>query len=177
MIHSHMSNSSGSSKNELIFENVPLEPGTMMRVYHCPEASCNKRNYLDSKSVRTHCRRVHGMIDYEGVATIAEAQFICQVRGCRKLFMETVQIEAHLKHHRNYVPTNGVFDCKVCTESFTRKEHLDKHTLMRHTVSGSTVIQQQPTVTVSQEFERAPKILHGQKTRVLHGLKYSYHEA
>ena len=55
------------------------------------------------------------------------------------LFTFQVQIEAHLKHHRNYVPTNGVFDCKVCTDTFTRKEHLDRHTLLNHTVSGSAL--------------------------------------
>ena len=125
-----------SGKNELIFDSITLEPGTTMTVYHCPVADCNKRNYLDGKSVRTHCRRVHGMIDYEGIPSQAEAQYICQVRGCRKLFMEQVQIEAHLKHHRNYVPTNGVFECKCCPETFTRKEHLDKHILTFHTVSG-----------------------------------------
>ena len=79
-----------SAKNELIFDTVPLEPGTTMTVFHCPVASCNKRNYLDSKSVRTHARRVHGMIDYEGTPSLGVAQYICQVRGCRKLFMEQV---------------------------------------------------------------------------------------
>ena len=73
------------------------------------------------------------MIDFEGVPSQAEAQYICQVRGCRKLFMEQVQIEAHLKHHRNYVPTNGVFECTCCPDSFTRKEQLDQHTLTTHT--------------------------------------------
>ena len=58
-----------------------------------------------------------------------EAQYICQVRGCRKLFVEAVQIEAHLKHHRNYIPTNGNFECKCCPETFTRKEQLDQHIL------------------------------------------------
>merc|ERR1712223_1597543 len=50
--------------------------------------------------------------------------------------MEQVQIEAHLKHHRNYVPTNGVFECTCCPESFTRKEQLDQHTLSMHTTEG-----------------------------------------
>jgi len=153
VIQSHMASSGGGggddpsapggggggetgARTELIFEDITLEPGTLMQVYHCPVAECGKRNYLDGKSVRTHCRRVHGMIDYEGFPSQAEAQFVCQVRGCRKLFMEQVQIEAHLKHHRNYVPTNGVFECKVCPQTFSRKEHLDKHILTNHTVSG-----------------------------------------
>ena len=120
-------------KNELIFDDVQLEPNTMMTVYHCPVGECAKRNYLDAKSVRTHCRRFHSMLDYEPIPSQAEAQFICQVRGCRKLFMEPIQIEAHLKHHRNYIPTNGVFECNCCPETFTRKEQLDQHTLQCHT--------------------------------------------
>jgi hypothetical protein len=66
-------------KNELIFDDVQLEPNTMMTVYHCPVAECAKRNYLDAKSVRTHCRRFHSMLDYEPIPSQAEAQFICQV--------------------------------------------------------------------------------------------------
>ncbi len=108
----------------------------MMTVYHCPVGECAKRNYLDAKSVRTHCRRFHSMLDYEPIPSQAEAQFICQVRGCRKLFMEPIQIEAHLKHHRNYIPTNGVFECNCCPETFTRKEQLDQHTLQCHTPEG-----------------------------------------
>ena len=146
VIQTHMSgslsegNMQGASlipgKNELIFDNITLEPGTLMTVFHCPVVDCPKRNYLDAKSVRTHCRRFHSMIDFEGIPSQAEAQYICQVRGCRKLFMEQVQIEAHLKHHRNYVPTNGVFECTCCPESFTRKEQLDQHTLATHTTEG-----------------------------------------
>lgn len=108
-----------------------------MTVFHCPVSGCSKRNYLDAKSVRTHCRRLHSMLDY-GPCTPSqtEAQFICQVRGCNKLFVEAVQIEAHLKHHRNYIPTNGNFECKCCPESYTRKELLDHHTLNFHTYNG-----------------------------------------
>ena len=73
----HMSGRDG--KNELIFDDVQLEPNTMMTVYHCPVAECAKRNYLDAKSVRTHCRRFHSMLDYEPIPSQAEAQFICQV--------------------------------------------------------------------------------------------------
>lgn len=76
------------------------------------------------------------MLDYEPIPSQAEAQFICQVRGCRKLFIEPIQIEAHLKHHRNYIPTNGVFECNCCPETFTRKEQLDQHTLQCHTPEG-----------------------------------------
>ena len=53
-------------KNELIFDDITLEPGTLMTVFHCPVESCNKKNYLDAKSVKTHCRRLHSMADYEG---------------------------------------------------------------------------------------------------------------
>ena len=60
-------------------------------------SGCDKRNYLDAKSVKTHCRRFHSMNEIDPISTQTEAQFICQVRGCRKLFVETVQIEAHLK--------------------------------------------------------------------------------
>jgi len=134
VIQVHMSGRDG--KNELIFDDVQLEPNTMMTVYHCPVGECAKRNYLDAKSVRTHCRRFHSMLDYEPIPSQAEAQFICQVRGCRKLFMEPIQIEAHLKHHRNYIPTNGVFECNCCPETFTRKEQLDQHTLQCHTPEG-----------------------------------------
>lgn len=123
-------------KNDLIFDDITLDPGTMMTVFHCPVVGCDKRNYLDAKSVRTHCRRFHSMIDFEGIPSQAEAQYICQVRGCRKLFMEPIQIEAHLKHHRNYIPTNGVFECHCCPETFTRKEQLDQHTLNCHTTEG-----------------------------------------
>ena len=134
VIQVHMSGREG--KNDLIFDDIQLEPNTMMTVYHCPVAECAKRNYLDAKSVRTHCRRFHSMLDYEPIPSQAEAQFICQVRGCRKLFMEPIQIEAHLKHHRNYIPTNGVFECNCCPETFTRKEQLDQHTLQCHTPEG-----------------------------------------
>ncbi len=68
-----------NGKNELIFDDVQLEPNTMMTVYHCPVQECPKRNYLDAKSVRTHCRRFHSMLDYEPIPSQAEAQFICQV--------------------------------------------------------------------------------------------------
>ena len=74
--------------------------------------------------------------------TQTEAQYICQVRGCRKLFVEAIQIEAHLKHHRNYIPTNGNFECKCCPESFTRKEQLDQHILANHTYEGLLKSQQ-----------------------------------
>ena len=47
---------------------------------------------LDAKSVKTHCRRVHQINDYQPVIEPTEAQFICQVRGCGKLFVEAVQI-------------------------------------------------------------------------------------
>jgi len=67
-----------NGKNELIFDDVQLEPNTMMTVYHCPVQECPKRNYLDAKSVRTHCRRFHSMLDYEPIPSQAEAQFICQ---------------------------------------------------------------------------------------------------
>ena len=53
-------------KNDLIFEDITLEPGTLMTVFHCPIDSCPKKNYLDAKSVKTHCRRIHSMIDHEG---------------------------------------------------------------------------------------------------------------
>ena len=66
---------------------------------------------------------------FSAIPSQTEAQYICQVRGCRKLFVEAVQIEAHLKHHRNYIPTNGNFECKCCPETFTRKEQLDQHIL------------------------------------------------
>ena len=84
-------------KNELIFDDITLEPGTLMTVFHCSVPGCDKRNYLDAKSVKTHCRRFHSMNEIDPISTQTEAQFICQVRGCRKLFVETVQIEAHLK--------------------------------------------------------------------------------
>ena len=41
------------------------------------------------------------MNEIDPISTQTEAQFICQVRGCRKLFVETVQIEAHLKVRRS----------------------------------------------------------------------------
>ena len=41
-----------------------------------------------------------------------------------------------MKHHRNYIPTFGHFECKCCSESFTRKEQLDQHTLNTHTYDG-----------------------------------------
>ena len=53
-------------KNDLIFEDITLEPGTLMTVFHCPIETCPKKNYLDAKSVKTHCRRIHSMIDHEG---------------------------------------------------------------------------------------------------------------
>lgn len=141
-IQVHMNTPQGQTgKNELIFEDVTLAPGTMMAVFNCPLESCSKGNYLDAKSLKTHCRRVHAMNDFEPIASETEAQFICQVRGCRKLFVEPVQIEAHLKHHRNYIPTNGNFECKCCPETFTRKEQLDQHTLNSHTYEG--ILQQQ----------------------------------
>ena len=82
-----------SFKNDLIFdEDITLESGTMINVYNCPISSCDKKNYLDAKSVKTHCRRVHQINDYQPVVEPTEAQFICQVRGCGKLFVEAVQI-------------------------------------------------------------------------------------
>ena len=130
---------SASSKSTLLFEDITLAPGTMMSVFHCPAQGCSKRNYLDVKSVKTHYRRFHSMppkTPIEFSPCQVEAQFICQVRGCRKLFVETIQIEAHLKHHRNYVPTNGHFECKCCSQVFTRKLELDQHTLNCHTYNG-----------------------------------------
>ena len=96
-----------NGKNELIFDDITLEPGTLMTVYHCTVPGCDKRNYLDAKSVKTHCRRFHSINDIEPIPIRAEAQFICQVRGCRKLFVETVQIEAHLKVSLYFFFTNN----------------------------------------------------------------------
>ena len=96
-----------NGKNELIFDDITLEPGTLMTVYHCTVPGCDKRNYLDAKSVKTHCRRFHSINDIEPIPIRAEAQFICQVRGCRKLFVETVQIEAHLKVSLYFLFTNN----------------------------------------------------------------------
>ena len=62
-------------KNDLIFEDITLEPGTLMTVFHCPIESCPKKNYLDAKSVKTHCRRIHSMIDYEGTTYIVYFSF------------------------------------------------------------------------------------------------------
>ena len=47
-----------------------------------------------------------------------------------------------MKHHRNYIPTNGNFECKCCPESFTRKEQLDQHILANHTYEGLLKSQQ-----------------------------------
>ena len=96
-IQIHMNSELDHGKNELIFDDITLEPGTLMTVFHCSVTGCDKRNYLDAKSVKTHCRRFHSMNEIDPISTQTEAQFICQVRGCRKLFVETVQIEAHLK--------------------------------------------------------------------------------
>ena len=96
-IQIHMNSELDHGKNELIFDDITLEPGTLMTVFHCSVPGCDKRNYLDAKSVKTHCRRFHSMNEIDPISTQTEAQFICQVRGCRKLFVETVQIEAHLK--------------------------------------------------------------------------------
>ena len=85
-------NSDDKSKLDLIFDDITLEPGTLMNIYNCPVENCVKKNYLDSKSLKTHCRRVHKMNNFEPEAEVTEAQFICQVRGCRKLFVEAVQI-------------------------------------------------------------------------------------
>ena len=57
-------------KNELIFDDITLEPGTLMTVFHCPVESCSKKNYLDAKSVRTHCRRFHSITEYQGTLLI-----------------------------------------------------------------------------------------------------------
>ena len=130
MIQSHSSmNSTMNGKKELIFDRVALIPGTMMTVYHCPISGCWKRNYIDAKSVRTHCKKVHHFECHEPIPEKAPAQFICQVRGCQKLFMETIQIEAHMKHHRTYVPTNGSFTCFIMfrcihTSRFAKFPHL-----------------------------------------------------
>ena len=151
-IQVHMNSDESQHKNDLIFDDsIILEPGTMINIYNCPVPTCDKKNYLDAKSVKTHCRRVHHMNDYQPVFEATEAQFICQVRGCRKLFVEAVQIEAHLKHHRNYIPTNGIFECKCCTESFTRKEQLDAHTLNTHTYDG---------ILKSQESHQSNPVRH-----------------
>ena len=99
-IQIHMNSELDHGKNELIFDDITLEPGTLMTVFHCSVPGCDKRNYLDAKSVKTHCRRFHSMNEIDPISTQTEAQFICQVRGCRKLFVETVQIEAHLKVSR-----------------------------------------------------------------------------
>ena len=64
---SSQNNHNQQIKNDLIFEDITLEPGTLMTVFHCPMESCAKKNYLDAKSVKTHCRRIHSMIDYEGM--------------------------------------------------------------------------------------------------------------
>ena len=53
-----------------------------------------------------------------------------------------------MKHHRNYIPTNGHFECKCCSESFTRKEQLDKHTLNSHTYDG--ILKNQDEVNKTQ---------------------------
>ena len=88
------------------------------------------------------------------IASQTEAQYICQVRGCRKLFVEAIQIEAHLKHHRNYIPTNGNFECKCCPETFTRKEQLDQHILSNHTYEGLMKFQQ-------KEIQEVKHTVHG----------------
>ena len=119
-------------KNDLILDDVQLEPKTMMTVYHCPMAECKKQNYLDAKSVITHCKRIHKMFTYNPIPSQVEAQFICQVRGCRKLFIEPIQIKEHLKHHRTYIPTNGIFKCSCCPEIFSSKKQLYQHTLECH---------------------------------------------
>ncbi len=135
----------GSNNDLVVDESIVLAPGTMMTVYHCPVAGCNKKNYLDSKSVRTHCRRLHSLAsdDLDVPGHEVEAQYICHIRGCGKLFVEAGQIDAHLKHHRTYVPTNGVFDCRCCPETFSRKEQLDQHTLNFHTYEGIVRVQEQ----------------------------------
>ena len=159
-VHSIQFHSGGddvtSCQNNLIFDDITLAPGTIMTVYHCPVDNCPKRNYLDAKSVKTHCRRHHNMSSatlFEIVPMKREAQFICQVRGCRKLFAEAYQIEAHLKHHRTYIPTNGHFDCKLCDESFKRKELLDQHTKDYHTSNSQNEINEiQNTGKISIEI-------------------------
>ena len=72
-------------KNDLIFEDITLEPGTLMTVFHCPIESCPKKNYLDAKSVKTHCRRIHSMIDYEGTYT-----YIVYFSFCPKIAVENI---------------------------------------------------------------------------------------
>jgi hypothetical protein len=105
------------------------------------------------------------MVDYEAISSQAEGQFICQVRGCRKLFVEAIQIEAHLKHHRNYIPTNGIFECKCCPESYTRKEQLDQHTLNEHTYDGLMRLQQPPQAPISDVRHQVRHGVHGSHLR------------
>ena len=141
-----------------------------MTVFHCPVSDCIKKNYVDAKSVKTHCRRFHGLNEFEPEPSQTEAQFICQVRGCRKLFVEAVQIEAHLKHHRNYIPTNGNFECKCCPETFTRKEQLDQHTLNCHTYDGILRAQQHQQ-QCQQEQEKRIEVKH-----TVHGSLLAHHD-
>lgn len=75
------------SESGLIFDNITLEHGTIMTVFHCPVIGCQKRNYLDARAAKTHIRKFHNITNMGGVATKAEAQCICQVRAYRKLFM------------------------------------------------------------------------------------------
>jgi len=167
-IQIHMNAEGENGKNELIFDDITLEPGTLMTVFHCSVPGCDKRNYLDAKSVKTHCRRFHSLNEIDPIPTQTEAQFICQVRGCRKLFVETVQIEAHLKHHRNYIPTNGNFECKCCPETFTRKEQLDQHTLSYHTYDGIMRAQQEQSQVVLQQHHEQQQV-RGHVKHTVHG--------
>ena len=176
-IQVHMNGSDSDSnpgKNDLIFDDITLAPGTMMSVYHCPVTGCGKRNYLDAKSAKTHCRRFHSMSDFDPFPAETEAQFICQVRGCRKLFVETVQIEAHLKHHRNYIPTNGNFECKLCPQAFTRKDQLDQHILNFHTYDGMLKSQEQQqknqqVIMIDQNQQMYPQNYQAQIKHTVHG--------
>nr|XP_040577895.1 PR domain zinc finger protein 15-like [Lepeophtheirus salmonis] len=134
-IQSHVSGVNDDSKKEVIFDDVKLLPGTLMDVFQCPVTTCDKHSYIDAKSLRTHCKKVHLIDVIDPVPVKAEARYICRVRGCGKLFMSNSQIMAHYKHHRTYIPTNGQFSCSLCPEVFTRQDLLNTHTLSKHVIS------------------------------------------
>ncbi|QQP35617.1 Uncharacterized protein FKW44_023892 [Caligus rogercresseyi] len=89
-------------------------------VFSCPITSCSKVGCITLRAYKMHAKCVHKSPNLTPIVKNMEAKYICQVRGCGKLFVEDTQLEVHLKHHETYTPRRGKYVCDICNEDSTR---------------------------------------------------------